>query len=104
MSRAVLVLLVLASLWTWHVLDRRREPPAVSAAATAPAAPDARAVRGEREEADAAPLWARLRGAPEPPPDPVVRCEVGEDSAFLRLSHCERRGGTVDEPDWARLD
>ncbi|MEE9606352.1 MAG: hypothetical protein V3U03_01330 [Myxococcota bacterium] len=47
-------------------------------------------------------LVAFVSGEEEVAPDPLVHCRVGESGQFVRESRCERLGGWVDEPLWAR--
>jgi hypothetical protein len=85
-------LFVTAGWWTWHAWEEGRSDPVGEAPAvsSAPAARDGSAFPMGWEKA-------------EPTPDPLVHCRMDDEGVFLRTSECERRGGVVDEPDWARL-
>lgn len=46
----------------------------------------------------------RREPAPEVARVAMVHCVIGEVGSFVRRSECGERGGTIDEPSWARSE
>ena len=103
MRRTVIFTCVVCAWWGWQAWEPRphEPPPDAPSVSASPTTLDA---RDPRAESAGARLWARLRGTAEPPPDPVLHCQLADHSTFMRRSKCEREGGFVDHPAWDRLD
>lgn len=97
MRRVLLLLLAVACWWTYHTYHA---PPPEVAVEPPPAASESVATAPEGVER----LWAMAEQREEPARDPIVLCETGSESHYLRQSECELQGRPAAEPGWARLD